>query len=163
MFWIDVISRVVHVFTAITLVGGSVFMAFVLMPAAKQLPDDAHQTLRVNLLARWKRFVHMGILLFLVSGFYNYVRLGANHDGDGLYHALVGTKMLLAFFVFFIASALVGKSAGLQRIRDKREFWLKVIVVATATIVAMSGFVKVRGVVTPTDEAATVSETGIDQ
>ena len=36
---LDVISRIVHVLTAITLIGGSVFMAFILGPAANALGD----------------------------------------------------------------------------------------------------------------------------
>jgi len=71
------------------------------------------------------------------------------HEGDGLYHGLIGTKMLLAFAIFFIASALVGRSAKLQAMRDNRAFWLKTIVLMAAVIVAISGFVKVRGSAVP--------------
>jgi hypothetical protein len=67
------------------------------------------------------------------------------HKGDGLYHALVGTKILLALGVFFIASVLVGRSAAFESWRADRAKWLKVMVLLAAIIVAMSGFVKVRG------------------
>ncbi|QEG00124.1 hypothetical protein Mal15_41930 [Stieleria maiorica] len=143
---LDIVSRIVHVGTAITLVGGSVFTAFVLMPSAKELSDDAHAQLAGSVTSRWKRFVHLGVLLFLVSGFYNYFRAMPAHQGDSLYHALVGTKMLLALAVFFLAAALVGRSAKLQPIRDKKSTWIKVLVLLAAIIVAISGFVKVRGV-----------------
>lgn len=146
MLLIDVLSRVVHVGTAITLVGGSLFTVFVLMPSAKELKEDAHQQLAASVGSRWKRFVHIGVLLFLVSGLYNYFRAIPSHKGDGLYHALVGTKMILALGVFFLAAALVGKSEKLQSIRDNRGKWLKVLVLLAAIIVCISGFVKVRGV-----------------
>jgi uncharacterized membrane protein len=142
---VDVISRVVHVGTAITLVGGAVFTLCVLMPAAKQLSEQSHDQLSAAVKGRWKRFVHIGVVLFLVSGFYNYWRAIPLHQGDGLYHALVGTKMLLALGVFFIAAALVGRSQKLESIRRKRGTWLTVMVLLAATIVAISGFVKVRG------------------
>ncbi|TWU39941.1 hypothetical protein Q31b_32570 [Novipirellula aureliae] len=144
MFTLDVVSRIVHVATAITLVGGSAFLLFVLMPAAKQLEEAPHQQLSKLVMGRWKRFVHAGILLFLLSGFYNYYRAIAKHDGDGLYHALIGTKMLLALGIFFLASALVGNSAAFEGIRKNRAKWLGWVVFLAAIIVIISGYVKVR-------------------
>lgn len=146
MWMVDVLSRVVHVGTAITLIGGSVFMLLVLLPSARRLSDAAHEQLAASVGSRWKWFVHIGILLFLLSGFYNYVRAIPLHRGDGLYHALLGTKMLLALVVFFFAAALVGKSGKLAAIRANRAKWLTVLVFLAAVIVAISGFVKVRGV-----------------
>lgn len=151
MLFVDFISRFVHVGTAITLVGGSIFMLLVLMPSGKELSDESHDQLRAAVVGRWKRFVHLGVLLFLVSGIYNYVRALDAHQGDGLYHAMVGTKMILAIGVFFLAAALVGKSPKLQPIRDQRAKWLRVLVLLAAVIVGISGFVKVRGPQTDPD------------
>ncbi len=146
---IDTLSRIVHIGTAIVLVGGSVFTLMVLMPAAKELPDEPHGKLAEAITGRWKRFVHIGVFLFILSGSYNYARALANHQGDGLYHALLGLKMLLALGVFFLAAALVGRSSKLEPIRRARCKWLKVLVVLAAVIVAISGYVKVRGIPTP--------------
>lgn len=147
---IDTISRIVHVSTAIVLVGGSVFMTFVLLPTASQISDGEHEKLRGLINGRWKRFVHAGILLFLVTGFYNYFQQMPKHKGDGLYHALVGTKILLALGLFFIASALVGRSKAFESMRASRARWLKIMVLLAAIIVGISGFVKVRGPVAKT-------------
>ncbi len=145
MFWIDYLSRVTHISTAIALIGGSVFILCVLLPAAKLISEDAHATLSQGIAARWKRFVHIGILLFLVSGFYNYFRAMPLHKGDGLYHALIGTKMLLALGIFFIASALVGRSQAFAAMRTQRGKWLGILVLLACVIVLISSFVKVRG------------------
>jgi uncharacterized membrane protein len=144
---IPLVSRWIHVGTSIVLVGGSVFMRFVLVPAASATLSDAeHAKLRERVVGTWKRFVHIGILLFLLSGFYNYLVVARpNHEGDGLYHALMGTKILLALVVFFFASALVGKSQGLQKIREKRSTWLLVLILLSTLIVGIAGFLKIRG------------------
>ena len=134
---IDVLSRWVHVGTAIVILGGSVFMRFVLMPAADRLPDEAHNTLREGVLATWRKFVMIGIGLFLLSGFYNYIRAIPLHRGDGLYHALMGTKIILAFAVFFLASALTGRSAALEPIRQRRKLWLTVTILLAAIVAAL--------------------------
>lgn len=142
---VDALSRIVHVGTAITLVGGTIFMRAVLLPSAKELPDAEHDQLRTAVMARWKKFVHGGIALFLISGFYNYMRLRPLHKGDGLYHGLIGTKMLLALVVFFIASALIGRSKSFEPMRQQRAKWLTILILLSAVIVAISGFAKVRG------------------
>ncbi|TWU05667.1 hypothetical protein Pla52nx_005266 [Stieleria varia] len=146
MLPIDIVSRVLHVLTAIMLLGGSIFTLLVLLPSAKTLSDESHQQLASAVGGRWKRLVHVGILLLLATGLYNYVRAVSLHKGDSLYHALLGTKMLLALAVFFLASALVGRSKKLQPIRDQRKRWITVVVLMGIAIVAISGFVKVRGV-----------------
>lgn len=142
---VDWISRFIHVATAITLVGGSVFARYVLLPAAGRLEGDARDQLAAAVASRWKRIVHLGIVLFLISGFYNFFRAMADHRGDSLYHALIGTKILLALVVFFLAAALVGRSSSLESIRRQRRRWLTVLILFAAVIVAISGFVKVRG------------------
>lgn len=157
-FFIDVISRILHVSSAIALVGGSVFMVFVLLPAAKQLNEEQHARLRGLVNKTWKRYVHVGILLFLVTGFYNYFQQMPLHRKDGLYHALIGTKMILALVIFFIASVLVGRSATFEWMRTGREKWLKLIVLLAAIIVAMSGFLKVRGPNTRVDNVPMIGQ-----
>ncbi len=143
--WLDWVSRFVHVATAITLIGGSVFSAFVLLPAAQTLDQTPHERLAAAIAARWKRFIHLGIVLFLVSGLYNYVRAIGQHNDDPLYHALLGIKMLLALVVFFLAAALVGRSKALEGLRRRRATTLRVLILLATVIVAISGFVKVRG------------------
>ena len=122
-------------------------MGLVLLPSLKLLDDEQRDRLTDGIRGRWKRFVHGGIALFLISGFYNYYRAIPNHDGDGLYHALVGTKMLLALIVFFFASVLVGRSAKFEKWRQQPQFILRAMIMLSLLIVAISGFLKIRGIV----------------
>jgi len=141
--WIDFISRWLHVTTAIALLGGAIFSRFVLIPAAAELPDAEHDKLRAGVLGRWKRFVHLGITLLLLTGFYNFVRAMPGHKGQPLYHSLIGTKILLAFAIFFIASAMVGRSSLAIAMRKNAARWTGIIVVLGLLIVAISSYAKV--------------------
>ena len=143
---LSIVSRILHVGTAVTLVGGVIFMKFVLHPAASQLSDEAHDTLRAGVMGRWKKFVHIGIALFILSGVYNMMQAIPNHKGDSLYHALVGTKVLIALVIFFISSALVGSSKAFEGMRANRPKWMGIIVLLAAIVIGISGFVKVRGI-----------------
>jgi len=143
------LSRVLHIATAIVLVGGTFFVRFVLLPAAAaNLPDDLHAKLRQAIGATWKKFVHLGIALFIITGAINYYRVIAlgSHKEDALYHALLGTKIILALVVFFVASAMVGRSAAFEGMRANPRRWLLVILLLAGVIVAVSGFLKVRDV-----------------
>jgi len=143
------VSRFLHVGTAIVLVGGVFFLRFVLMPAAKvNLPDDLHSRLRTAVMGTWKRIVHGGIGLLLLTGSLNYYRVWADgtHKGDPLYSALLGIKILLALVIFFIASVLVGRSAKFEGMRQNAAKWLAINLALAAVIVVISGFLKVRGV-----------------
>ena len=146
VFAVDVISRIVHVGTAICLAGGSVYTLFVLLPALRAIDDVARQNMLAGVGRYWKRFVHGGTAFLLLTGFYNYFVQMKLHKGDGLYHALIGIKMLLAFAVFFLAAVLVGKSPRFQSMRDNRARYLGLVVLMIAIIVAISGILKVRGV-----------------
>lgn len=144
---VNFLFRFIHIFTAITIFGGTLFMYFVLMPAAEKISQEAHQTLREFLLKKWKIFIHTGIVLFLVSGFYNYlVVMRPKHSGDSLYHMLIGIKILFAFIIFFLASVLVGRAAVFEKLRQKRKMWLLVIIALATLIVLISSFLKIRGV-----------------
>jgi uncharacterized membrane protein len=145
MLYVEIASRWIHVGTAIVILGGSVFMRLVLMPAAQPLPEAEHNALRERLLGRWKLFVHVGIVLFLVTGFYNYlvVRVPELTERKGLYHGLMGIKIILAVAVFFLAEALVGRSPALEGFRRDRRKWLGVTILLAALVVAIASALKV--------------------
>lgn len=143
---VPVLSRWAHIGGAVVLVGGTVFMAFALLPAAKQLPDDVHNSLRERVMGTWRKFVGAGILLLLLSGLINYYLVIKDTErlaDTKLYHPLMGTKIILAMVVFFLASALTGRAKGLAGLRNKSGLWLKVNLTLAAVIIAIAGFLKV--------------------
>lgn len=150
----EVLSRWIHVGTAIVLIGGTCFMRFVLLPSARAtLTEESHEALREAVRNRWKRFVHLGIALLLISGSYNYIKAMPGHKGVPLYHALIGIKILLALAVFFLGSALVGRSPAFAKMREFPRPWLMLILLLSAAIVGISGYCKV---VLPSKGASTV-------
>lgn len=146
-----VLSRWGYIGCAIVLIGGSSFIWLVVQPVLGTDNADLHDRLR----NRWKKFVHPGILIFLVSGIYNLVKMIPHHKGDALYHSLIGTKFLLALAVFALASILVGNKPGTQKVRDNARKWLGVTLLLALVIVGISGFVKVRPYSAPVAPALT--------
>jgi len=143
---VELLSRWLHVGTAIVLLGGTVYIRFVLQPAASQLPDEHHQKLRELTIARWKKFVHGGILLLLLTGFYNYLAVGNPAAAfKKQYHMLMGIKILIALLLFVVASAMVGRSKAFDRMRQKPKRALGLIVMLGMIIVCISGYLRVEG------------------
>jgi uncharacterized membrane protein len=143
---IDVISRWLHVATAIVLLGGAVFQWLVLRPSARQLSESEHDRLRELVLRRWRIIVMAGIVLLIATGLYNY--LGAARpvwEKWKGYHPLMSVKILLAVPVFFLASALAGRSAAFAGIRKQVGIWLPILLLLGAGIVAISSYLKVMG------------------
>ena len=130
--------RLVHIGSAIAAIGAPFYIRFALMPAAAAtLDEETHQKLREAISKRWSKFVYLLITLFLVTGFFNFfveIRLPPEpgqalgklitarwkdfspHDKQ-TYHMLFGIKVLSAFIIFFLASALAGRSKALAAIR----------------------------------------------
>lgn len=146
----NVLMRLVHVLTAVVLMGGTAYVRFVLLPAAADLPEAEHQALRERLLTRWRSIVWRGILLLLITGFYNYLEVTAPaHRGQGVYHMLMGIKILLALGVFFLASVLTGRSPRFERLRQEARCWLTVLLVLAGIVVGIGSLLKVAVLPTP--------------
>jgi len=143
--WLNVVSRWVHIGAAIVLFGGTIFQYFVVMPAVRELPADERKSLHERIVSRWRKIVGMMIGLILLSGFYNYYVgvTGRDAAAKGIYHMLMGIKILLALGVFFIASALVGRSAAFEKMRLESRKWMTISILLAAAIVAIAGYLKV--------------------
>ena len=138
------IMRWIHMLSAIAVAGGIFFYVLVLRPAlAKALAPEHAAMLREPLMRRWKLIVHPSIVLFLLSGFYNYlVVTSPMHEGQGLYHALFGVKFLLSLALFGFAIVLTSTRTWSARWRESRGAWLALTLI-TLAVVLLGGVMKV--------------------
>ncbi len=133
-----VLVRWMHVLTAIVAVGGLVFMAFVLRPAAARSLDAGNtEALRGAVMGRWRVVVMISIALLFVSGMATFL-MESIDKGRAVpaYHAIFGVKFLLALVVFFFASVLAGRSRAFDKLRGDGAR-LSAITAALALAVAM--------------------------
>jgi len=152
---IVILSRVLHVLGAIVLLGGAICIRYVFFPAIAPLPSEEQESLKGNLTRRWKPFVHGGITVLFLTGFYNYFVAMGSHKGDGPYHMLMGIKILLAMFVFFVVSVLPGRIPAFAGMRRNLKTWLSMTILCSIVIVVIAGFLKIRG--TPETPVAEIS------
>ena len=148
IIFLDILSRWAHVGATVVLVGGAVFQLFVLIPAASNLSDEDRSLLQDQIASRWQKFIMIGIGLLMLSGFYNFSRAIIIPKAEGmkfppLYHIVIGIKILIAFVVFFLASALSGKSKALESFRTQQKKWLAITITLAVIVIAMAGYAKV--------------------
>jgi uncharacterized membrane protein len=137
------VLRWMHIVPAVVAGGAAVFGRFALLPALQTLPEAERMRLKETIDRRWRIVVMMCITLLLVSGLANFVLYQAPaHKGQALYHALFGIKFMAALGVFFLASALSGRSAALARIRANARFWAGVTAFLVLAILLISGVLR---------------------
>lgn len=160
--YVLLISRWVHIVSAIVAIGGAAFSRFALQPGAQEALDDAqHARLREAVRARWSKFVHICITLLLITGVINFVILAIQPKIEPMpYHAIFTIKVLAALGVFFLGSALAGRSSAFAKLRQDSRKWLGVLLVLAFLIVLLSGLMsQVRSHSTPPGDSAALKST----
>jgi uncharacterized membrane protein len=138
--YLSVAVRWIHISSVIVLVGGAFFLRYVVMPAAADLPEEAHNSLRKWVTNKWKMFVHPLVALIVISGIYNLVVRVTTVEP--VWHAIFTLKLVFALYVLFVASALVGRSKALEPLREKSPRFLAINIVMAAVIVLLSNVMK---------------------
>jgi uncharacterized membrane protein len=146
------VLRWAHVLAAIVAMGGLVFARFALLPALSEVDAATRDRIHDRIRRSWLPWVIGAITLLLASGLANFLLFNARVKSEGWaggewmrqtsYHSLFGAKFLLALVAFYFASALVGRGAGTQWVRNDRAKWLSVTIGLTLAVVLLSGWMR---------------------
>lgn len=115
LFWINVLSRWLHVTSAVIGIGALVFLRLGVHPILQAQEPSVRQAAMRQLRSRFIGIFHGAFGLMLLTGIYNLwvalpqVRTLTYHS---LYHSLIGTKILLAVVLFGIVTAALSSSAA---------------------------------------------------
>ncbi|NCA11520.1 hypothetical protein EBR56_06890 [bacterium] len=150
---ISLLLRWAHVLAAIAALGGLAFARFGLVPALAEFDAATQERIHAAIRRRWLPWVIGAITVLVASGFANFLIFngrvkaapefwGATWMRDTSYHALFGAKFLIAMVMFYFASALVGRGAGTQWVRNDRARWLSVTLVLGLAVVLISGWLR---------------------
>ena len=142
--WLVVVSRWLHIGAAIVALGGAAYARAAVLPSlAEALDDESAGKVREAIRRRWAKVTHGCIALLLLTGVGNFVMVSMASKVEPMpYHAIFGVKVMAALVIFFLATALAGRSAGLAAIRAQGRKWLSVVLVLGALVVLLSGVLK---------------------
>jgi uncharacterized membrane protein len=147
---ICLISRWLHILAAMAAVGGPMFIRLAMLPAMATLTEDKRKQLHEQLRRRWSKVVMAAIVFLIASGLYNFISFrnaavdwgpqwqSGSHN-MWLYQMLFGVKVVLALVLFFLASAITGRSDALAKFRENLRLWITVNLLLGILIVCISG------------------------
>ncbi len=138
---VTLLLRWVHIGCAATLIGGALFSGLALWPGADQSLDSTQrQELRTAVGRRWSKVVFSCIGLLLITGLANFYILALKPEIEAMpYHALFLVKVLIAMVLFFIASAVVGRSPAFENMRKRPAFWHTLLAALGLFLILLSG------------------------
>jgi uncharacterized membrane protein len=142
MYWVMLLSRILHIVAAIILVGGIFYLRAIVAPAAAPSKPDADQQLGGRR-AAWAMWVGIATLLLLVTGLWNYLRIiQTNERMASSYHMLAGMKMLSGIALFLLAALVAGRSSAAETLRQRFRFWLNVCLLLGFITVALGSVLR---------------------
>jgi hypothetical protein len=133
--------RWLHIFSAITAVGATIFLRLVLIPSLTGLPDEARALLLKNMAGRLRTLIHSAIGGIIISGLYNtHVLWKTSIAPYGFVYAI---KVSLASMIFVVAILLTSSRPKRAAFQAHRKKWLAVNVILAVIIVALSSYLRV--------------------
>ena len=144
MYYLEIALRIMHILGAVLLLGSILFQRFALLPALKELKsEEMADQIRRLLRGRIARITMYSAALLLISGLINTARVSMQFRfPDGDYNLLLAVKLLLALFIFYLASALAGRSESAEKLRANATKWLNVLLAASLLIVVLGAAMK---------------------
>jgi uncharacterized membrane protein len=142
------LARWLHILSAAVALGVPIYVRLVLLPALATVDDETRGRLGEAMARRWRIIVYSAITIFLLTGLYNYLVVARwredifSASDRSRYHMLFGIKFVVALGMFFIASALAGRSAKLAPMRANARLWLAVLILLGILIVILSGVMR---------------------
>jgi len=133
--FIGVLSRCLHIGSAVFLVGAAMYGRWMVTPAAGSLEADGRQKLNDGLAAAFRPAALVAILALAASGLYN---LMTKQAVPSSYWMWFGVKALLALHIIAV-SLLLGKT-GVDG--DKRGRWMTGIAMSGLAIMAISAYLR---------------------
>lgn len=136
---VPLVSRILHIVGAVILVGGIAYLRKVVAPAAVPGEGDPVDRLYSGRRAAWARWVGIATGLLLATGVINTVLVMKTYPNlPGGYHAMLGTKILLALVVMFLAAILAGTTPAALELRKATKGWLTVALVAGLAVIIVA-------------------------
>jgi uncharacterized membrane protein len=138
---VNLISRWLHITSAVALLGGFFLFTLAVEPALRGKPEE--DALAGDIRRRFKRAAHTAISLLLITGFYNYLGVAASKArAAGIaaeYNGVMGMKILLGLTVIGISIWLL---APVRLSAESRSRWLLANVAAGLAVLAAGAFLR---------------------
>jgi hypothetical protein len=143
IYWLQFLSRILHILGAIVLVGGLFYIRFIVSPVDTPPGTGPVDQLFGGRRAAWAKWVGIATALLLITGLFNYYMVTKQYERmASSYHMVAGLKILTAFAVFTLAALLAGRTAIADALREKWGPWLNVCLGIAILTVILGSFLR---------------------
>ena len=124
IYWLNLLSRILHILGAMILVGGLFYLWAVVMPSPAAANAVTVDQKFGGLRAKWAMWIGVATLILLVTGLWNFFQIIRTYELASSYHMVFGLKFLAALVLFLLAALVAGRSVAAETMREKMGFWL---------------------------------------
>lgn len=145
LFFVNLGMRYLHILGAITLMGGTIFMRFALLPTLLGMDAEKRAEVHQGVRSRWAMVVGLASGMLLISGIAN-LGLASQYvyavPGGLSYSMLGGIKLILALPIFVLAALLMGKTDLAKKVQANAATVLNINLVLAVILVLIGGWMK---------------------
>lgn len=135
---LPILIRVLHIGSAIALLGGTLYAVFTLGMALRVVDDGLRSSIVEASRRRFYRTSHPALVLLILTGFYSFFRdMTAYKEIGPIAHGLLGVKILLAIIILAIVFGQTFKV-----LKGSPATWAKVNLTLGFVIVILAAIVR---------------------
>jgi uncharacterized membrane protein len=143
MWILDAIVQWLHISSAVLIIGGLFFSAYIMTPALRNLGGIDVPTLTTAAMLRFRVVVWLGIGTLLLSGVYNLIRaLAEGKFEDPIYQHSLEAKVLLALVLFSTGIGLTVPLPAFSFFASRRRFFVTFNIHLGLLIVLLSAILR---------------------
>jgi uncharacterized membrane protein len=132
---LGVCVRWIHVASVVTLIGGFIYVRFVLAPALASLPAGEGEAVGSKVVSGFRPLLIAVVVAVLGSGMYNYATKGSYPPG---YHMWMGIKLLLVLHIAASAMIYALRESG----QAKRNRTALSIVISGLVVIGIADYLR---------------------
>lgn len=143
---VPILIRLVHILAAVAAGGAVLFQLLAVHPSLATLPEAERTRFRASVVDRWRPVAYLLMALLLITGLVTYVAYRIPeykpHASKGVYHGLLGVKILLALAFFHAVTVLTLPGEKGDKYRASAGFWLRWMAALLLVIVALGAVLR---------------------
>lgn len=140
--WVGTLIHWLHLSSVIAVLGGAIYVRFVVTPSASKLPGVAQEEFERQVRKRAIPVIHGGLLVLLISGFANIARVMGEGGRPPIYTWLLLVKIVLGVVVIALAGLLTVRAEGMESLNRHRGLWMLFNIVLGLIVVAISAYIR---------------------
>jgi hypothetical protein len=135
---LSVVSRFLHIISAILLLGGAVYAHRVLTPVLNVLPEDQRMPAAAGAQLRYRTMLFSLVAISLLSGVYNFLKVPHSR----LYQMAFGIKMLAVLHIYATVVLWATSPYGDANFAGKHKRRALSIAIAGVVVVLISAYLR---------------------